>query len=76
MIHDPRTDVSEVRRPTPAEQEVLDLLGLNPARSPWVRLSLADWRSVDDVVAALADARTQTAATSRQQVRTDAALRA
>jgi hypothetical protein len=41
-----------------------------------VRLSLADWRSVDDVVAALADARTQTAATSRQQVRTDAALRA
>jgi hypothetical protein len=76
MIHDPRSDVSEVRRPTPAEREVLDLLGLNPAPSPWVRLSLTDWRRVDDVAAALAGARMQTAVTARQAVRTDAALRA
>lgn len=58
MFHDPFTDVSVARRPTPAEREVLDLLGLLPASGASVRLSLSDWRRVQDVAAALEQART------------------
>ncbi len=56
MFHDPYTDVSEARQPTGAQREVLDLLGLGPA-SALVRLSLSDWRRVNDVADALAQAR-------------------
>ncbi len=57
MFHDPHTDVSEARRPTQAQREVLDLLGVAPAAA-LVRLSLSDWRRVADVADALAQART------------------
>jgi hypothetical protein len=57
MFHDPCTDVSEARHPSRAQREVIDLLGLAPAAA-LVRLSLVDWRRVDDVVNALAQART------------------
>ena len=60
MIHDPCTDVSEARHPTRAQREVLDLLALAPATA-LVRLSLSDWRRVDDVADALAQARTRPA---------------
>ncbi|WNV77046.1 hypothetical protein [Geodermatophilus sp. DSM 44513] len=60
MFHDPHTDVSEARRPTHAQREVLDLLGVAPAAA-LVRLSVADWQRVADVADALAQARTTTA---------------
>jgi hypothetical protein len=66
MFHDPCTDVSEARHPSPAQREVIDLLGLAPAAA-LVRLSLVDWRRVDDVVEALAQARTRPAAIPRPQ---------
>jgi hypothetical protein len=56
MFHDPYTDVSEARHPTRAQREVLDLLGLVPAAAV-IRLSLSDWRRVDSVADALAEAR-------------------
>lgn len=56
-------DVTEQRRPTPAEREVLDLLDLAAPGRPWVRLSLAQWRHVDRVAAALTQARAPAAAT-------------
>ncbi len=64
MFHDPCTDVSEARHPSRAQREVLDLLGLAPAAA-LVRLSLRDWRRVDDVVDALAQARTRPAVIPR-----------
>ena len=64
MFHDPRTDVSDARHPTPAQREVLDLLGLGPACA-LVRLSLSDRRHVDDVAHALAQARTRPAVIPR-----------
>ena len=64
MFHDPRTDVSDARHPTPAQREVLDLLGLAPACA-LVRLSLSDWRRVDKVADALAQARTRPAVIPR-----------
>jgi hypothetical protein len=60
MFHDPHTDVSEARHPTRAQREVLDLLGVAPAAT-LVRLSVSDWRRVNTVVDALAQARTQSA---------------
>jgi hypothetical protein len=60
MFHDPYTDVSEARHPTGAQREVLDLLRVAPAAA-MVRLSLSDWRRVNSVVDALAQARTRTA---------------
>lgn len=54
MIHDPYADVSDVHRPTSAQAEALDLLELNPDHAPTLRLSLAQWRHVDRVCAALA----------------------
>jgi hypothetical protein len=60
MFHDPYTDVSEARHPTGAQREVLDLLGVAPAAA-LVRLSLSDWRRVNSVVDALAQARTRPA---------------
>ena len=60
MFHDPYIDVSEARHPTRAQREVLDLLGLAPAAAV-VRLSLSDWRRVNSVVDALAQARTRPA---------------
>jgi hypothetical protein len=64
MFHDPCTDVSEARHPTRAQREVIDLLGLAPAAA-MVRLSLLDWRRVNDVVDALAQARTRPAVIPR-----------
>jgi hypothetical protein len=61
MFHDPYTDVSDARQPTWAQREVLDLLGLAPT-SALVRLSLSDWRRVNNVVDALAQARQRPAA--------------
>ena len=58
MFHDSCSDVSEARQPTVAQREVLALLGLAPASSALVRLSLSDWRHVNDVAHALAQART------------------
>ena len=74
MIHDPHTDVSEARRPTQEQREVLSLLGLKPTHSTCVRLSLSDWRHVDDVAAALAGARTRPAVIPRQRLGTEPAL--
>lgn len=42
VVHVRDLDVSERRRVTPAEREVLGLLGLDDGQ-PWVRLSLAMW---------------------------------
>jgi hypothetical protein len=64
MFHDPCTDVSEARHPTRAQREVIDLLGMAPAAA-LVRLSLSDWRRVNDVVDALAQARTRPAVIPR-----------
>ena len=64
MFHDPCTDVSEARHPTRAQREVIELLGVGPAAA-LVRLSLLDWRRVNDVVDALAQARTRPAAIPR-----------
>ena len=64
MFHDPCTDVSEARHPSRAQREVIDLLGLAPAAA-LVRLSMANWRRVDDVVDALAQARTRPAVIGR-----------
>ena len=64
MFHDPCTDVSEARHPSRAQREVLDLLGLTPAAA-LVRLSLSDWRRVNDVVDALTQARTRPAVIPR-----------
>lgn len=61
MFHDPYTDVSEARCPTPAQREVLDLLDAVPAGGS-IRLSLSDWRRVDRMADALAEARTGSAA--------------
>lgn len=58
MFHDPWTEVSEARHPSRAQREVIDLLGLTRAAA-LVRLSLVDWRRVDDVVDALSQARTR-----------------
>ena len=75
MNHDPHTDVSEVRRPTRDQRKVLELLGLNAADSPWVRLSPSDWARVDGVVVALIGARQRTAV-GLEQVGIDATLTA
>ena len=64
MFHDPCTDVSEARHPSRAQREVIDLLGLAPAAA-LVRLSLLDWRRVDDVVDTLAQSRTRPAVIPR-----------
>lgn len=64
MFHDPCTDVSVARQPSRAEREVLDLLGLAPS-SALVRLSVSDWRRVDDVADAVAQARTRSAVIPR-----------
>ena len=69
MFHDPYTDVSELRRPTRAQREVLDLLGLAPDAA-LVRLSLSDWRGVDNVVDALTEARTRPAVVPRPRAGT------
>ena len=58
MFHDPYTDVSEARNPTRAQREVLDLLDVAPGGG-LVRLSLSDWRRVDKMADALAQARTR-----------------
>ncbi len=57
MIHDSALDVSDAREPTPAQADVIDLLELNPAHRPVVRLSLKQWRQVDRVAARLAGRR-------------------
>lgn len=59
VIDDPHDhgDISDARRPSDAELEVLDLLHL-PHPRPYVRLSMADWATVDRIAEALAMART------------------
>jgi hypothetical protein len=64
MFHDPCTDVSEARQPTRAQREVIELLGLAPPGA-LVRLPLVDWRRVNAVVDALAQARTRPAVIPR-----------
>ena len=64
MFHDPCSDVSEARYPSRAQREVIDLLCLAPTAA-LVRLSLSDWRRVDHVVDALAQARTRPAVIPR-----------
>ena len=64
MFHDPFSDVSTARHPSPAQREVIDLLDLAPAAA-LVRLSLSDWHRVDRVVDALAQARTRPAVIPR-----------
>lgn len=64
MFHDPCTDISEARHPSPAQREVIDLLDLAPAAA-LVRLPLSEWRRVDRVVDALTQARTRPAAIPR-----------
>jgi hypothetical protein len=54
VIHDSDEDVLDARRPTAAQAEVIELLDLNPAHRPLVRLSLLQWRQVDRVAARLA----------------------
>jgi hypothetical protein len=51
VLHVADEDVSEVRRLTPQQAEVVDLLELNPGRRRVVRLTLAQWRQVDRLVA-------------------------
>ena len=53
MIHDSALDVSDAREPTPIQADVIELLELNPAHRPVVRLSLKQWRQVDRVAARL-----------------------
>ncbi|WP_324277693.1 hypothetical protein [Blastococcus brunescens] len=53
MIHDSALDVSDAREPTAIQADVIDLLELNPAHRPVVRLSLKQWRQVDRVAARL-----------------------
>lgn len=59
MFHDSFTDVSVARRPTAGEREVLELLGFLSGAAALVRLSLSDWRRVQDVATALEQARTR-----------------
>jgi hypothetical protein len=56
IVHDPGTDVSELRRASTGELEVLDLLRLPHPRA-YVRLTRGDWDAVDHIAAALAVAR-------------------
>lgn len=56
LVHDPAEDVSERRRVTGVEREVVDLLELEVEHRPWVRLSNAQWRRVDAVAARIARA--------------------
>lgn len=51
LIHDRLHDVSRVREPKGLEREVVDLLELDPHHRARVRLSDAQWRLVDRVVA-------------------------
>ena len=64
MFHDPCTDVSEARHPSRAQREVIDLLALAPTAA-LIRLSLSDWRRVNDVVDTLAQSRTRPAVIPR-----------
>lgn len=52
-------EITEARRPTVAEAEVLGLLEWATG-GEWVRLTLHDWRRVDTVAAALGAARVGT----------------
>lgn len=56
VVHDSCDDVSDARRPTPGEREVLDLLGLDPEHRTWVRLSRTWWARVDALEARIARA--------------------
>lgn len=56
LFHDPLDDCSYSRLVTPALAEVLNLLDV-PHTSPRVRLSVHDWRRVDNICAALTAAR-------------------
>lgn len=58
-IYDPRRDITEARRPTPAEREVIDLLALDPPHHRSVRLSVSEWERVDAVAEALNEARSR-----------------
>lgn len=54
LFHDRDLDVSEARVPTAAQREAITLLELAGTGRLLVRLSLAQWRSVDRIAAALA----------------------
>lgn len=55
-LHD-ETATTEAKVPDDSEQEVITLLGLNPAGRRLVRLDQAMWGHVHDIAAALAAAR-------------------
>jgi hypothetical protein len=57
LQHDSLLDVTTAREPTPAQREVLDLLGLDPDRRRLVRLTVEAWRQVEAVAGRLAEAR-------------------
>lgn len=54
LLHDRDHDVTEARVPTAAQREALTLLEVAGPGRVLVRLTLADWRRVDRVAAALA----------------------
>lgn len=53
LIHDRDEGVSEARHPTDRERQAMDLMDIDPGHHPLVRLSLADWRRVTRVAAAI-----------------------
>lgn len=55
VVHVTDEDTTEPRTPSPAQVFAIGLLELNPRGLPRPRLSLASWRHVDRVVAALAE---------------------
>ncbi|TFV90410.1 hypothetical protein [Blastococcus sp. CT_GayMR16] len=53
LFHDRDDDVTEARHPTAGQRDAMDLLDIDPGHHPLVRLTLADWRRVDRVTAAI-----------------------
>lgn len=54
LFHDRDTDVTEARHPTAGQRQAMDLMDIDPGHHPLVRLSLADWRRVTRIAAAIA----------------------
>lgn len=67
MFHDSHDDVSAVHEPDAGHREAMDLLGMDPDHHRRVRMSDADWATVNRVRDALAAARAVPAPRSAQQ---------
>lgn len=52
-LHDRDTDVTEARHPTDRERQAMELMDIDPGHHPLVRLTLADWRRVTRIAAAI-----------------------